>query len=540
MVKQLKHSLMVSLFTLVSRVFGLARDMIIAAVFGVSMQSDAFFMAFRPFDLVRKLFSEGMLNISFIPVLTDTIEKDGRKNAVSLIRSMLIFLSAAAVLLIFAGYVWAPFLVKFLAPGFADIPGKLNLTAALLRIMLPYLLFIFAGSVCAGVLNTHEKFSLPAFVPVLFNMVVIFFTLVITKYFSMPVKALSIGVTAAGLIQMALLMVYMLRLDIFRMGRTVFGLAVTFNKKMMDIFKIMIPSMIGAASYQINILAASFFASGLEQGGVSHLYYADRLVQFPLALFAVSASTVFLPEFSKKKAKGRADEISEGFSQAAGLVFFITIPAIAGLIALDKPIVQLLFGFGNFDSRAVISTAQCLSILSSGLWAFTGTRLFASVHYSVSNVRLPFYSGLFAIGCNAVLLYFLREKAGISGIAASVSLSGAMGFLFLFFFSSSQFFSSDSAASHPLYIEKSRICVSACRSVFFSAIMFFTVKTAAEYLIVETAGRVFFAAGLAACIGIGIVIYFLLGGLFSSPEIRILRDRIRKGRLQRNKHHEIF
>ncbi|MEN8210714.1 MAG: murein biosynthesis integral membrane protein MurJ [Thermodesulfobacteriota bacterium] len=512
MIKALKKSAVVSTLTLISRIFGLTRDALIAVYFGVSSQSDAFFIAFRPFDLARKLFSEGILNISFIPIFSKTLVNDGKEKAASLFFSFFCFLTLAGTLIMLLGIFFAPVIIKIIAPGFIGFPYKLQLTTVLFKIMLPYLWLILMSSLCMGILNSFGNFGIPGVAPVVFNLVVILFTIVITSFFETPVMGLALGVTVGGVLQLLLQIPFMVRFGILKKSFFSF-----FHPGVIKILKIMIPSMIGAASFQINIMAASFFASKLDPGSVSYLYYADRLVQFPLALFAVSAAMVLLPQLSKKAAMGQMDEIADLFSSAVKIVFFVTIPAMAGLMALDEQIVSLLFGHGAFKELAIHQTSDCLFFLSFGLWAFTGGRLFVTLYYSLSNIKIPFYSGLFTIGLNLIFCILFIESLGLKGLVLSVSLSSAIGFVILLIY-----------IPGAVNIDKFEIIVSACRSLFLSAIMYFIVQKAAGFIPVSDINQFWYGTGVIGCIGFGIGFYFIVNFLIASPELKILR----KGMIQ--------
>ena len=283
----------------------------------------------------------------------------------------------------------------------------------------------------------------------------------------------------------------------------------------------MIPSMIGAASYQINIMVASFFTSGLDEGSVTFMYYADRLVQFPLALFAVSVATVLLPEISKKVVSGQFDEVGGLFSRGVRLVFFITIPAMAGLMALNEPIVKILFGHGAFNAASVEKTAECLFFLAMGLWAFTGVRLFVTLYYSLMNIAIPFYSGLITVGLNLVLCPALMGLLGLKGLILSVSLSAVAGFIFLFM-----------NIPGTMNIRKNEIIVSTCRSFFASAIMLFFVRQAAELILPLSASRIGFAIGVTGCIAIGMILYLGINQIMSNPELELIKKGIKR------RHHD--
>ena len=505
--KILKNTALISILTLSSRVLGVIRDALIAMYFGTSSQTDAFFIAFRPFDLVRKLFSEGILSISFVPVFSKTLEKEGQSMAVAMVFSFFCFLSLAGIFIMLAGIFFAPVIIKLIAPGFIGFSYKYGLTIILLKIMLPYFWLVLITALFMGVLNSLGNFGVPAVAPVVFNLVVIVFTIFISNYFETPVTALAVGVTIGGIFQLAIQIPFMIRLGMLQTSLFKF-----FHPGVLKVMKVMVPSMIGAASYQINIMLASFFASKLDIGSVSYIYYADRLVQFPLALFAVSVATVFLPELSRKAVSGQLDEIAGLFSKGVKLVLFITIPAMAGLMALDEKIVAFLFGHGAFNDLAIQQTAECLFFLSFGLWAFTGVRLFVTLYYSLSSIRVPFYSGIIAIGLNLVLSSLFIDSLGLRGLALSVSISAMAGFIILFV-----------NIPGAVNIDKLEIIVSACRSVFLSVIMFFIVKQAAVFLLKAGSNKFWFGTGVIGCICFGMFFYLSASFLISSPELKMLK-----------------
>jgi putative peptidoglycan lipid II flippase len=509
----LKKTALISILTFLSRILGVVRDSVIAVCFGASIQSDAFFIAFRPFDLTRKLFSEGILNISLIPVFSETFEKEGKSKAATLVFSFFFFFSIIGILIVLIGILFAPLMIKIIAPGFIDNSYQYGLTMILMKIMLPYVFFILITALCMAVLNSLGNFGIPAVAPLVFNLVVIIFTLFISKHFNMPVIGLAVGVTVGGILQLAIQIPPMIRHGMLKIS-----LSFLFHPGVLRVAKIMVPSMIGAASYQINIMVASFFTSRLDEGSVSFVYYADRLVQFPLSLFAVSVATVLLPEISKKVVIGQLDEVSVLFSWGVKLVFFITIPSMAGLMGLSEPIVKILFGYGAFDASAVQKTSECLFFLAMGLWAFTGMRLFVTLYYSLMQISIPFYSGIITIGLNLILCPVLMSLIGLKGLIFSVSVSAVAGFAFLFFH-----------IPGTMNIRKREIIVSACRSFFVSVIMFFLVRQMAEFVLPLLPSKLGFIMGVAGCIGFGIIFYLGINQIISNPELEVIKARI-KGR----------
>ncbi|MCP3944779.1 MAG: murein biosynthesis integral membrane protein MurJ [Desulfobacteraceae bacterium] len=512
--KIFQNAASVSILTFVSRILGVLRDALIAMIFGASSSSDVFFIAFRPFDLLRKMFSDGILSISFVPIFSRYMERGRKDQAIAMFLSALVIFSAVGVFLIIFGIFLAPFLVKILAPGFVTGTYTNNLTIIMLKIMLPYILVILLLALCMGVFNSLGNFCIPAATPIVFNLVVIIFAFFVSSYCNPPILALALGVAFGGLVQLALQIPFLIHHRMIK-----FSCFSWFHPGVVRVVKIMIPCMVGAASYQINIMIASFFASYLSRGSVSFLYYADRLVQFPLALFAVSFSTVFLPSLSKKAVMGKQEEVSRVFTQGARLVFFVTIPAMAGLIVLGPPIVSFLFKQGAFDASAVQNTWNCLFYLILGLWACTGTRLFVTFHYSLSSVRLPFLAGLFSIGINIVLCWFLIEPLGSKGLALAVSLSSMAGFGILFM-------------NMPGIVYRTQLVFCACRAVFLSVMMFYFVRWAAGFLLTERYGKIGLGAGIFVCILLGVSFFWGAGILTINPELKMIKQVLKKNNSQ--------
>ncbi|MCF8092117.1 MAG: murein biosynthesis integral membrane protein MurJ [Desulfotignum sp.] len=507
-----KNTAAVSSLTLLSRIFGVIRDALIAMVIGTTAQSDAFFIAFRPFDLLRKMFSDGIFSISFVPEFSRYIAADQRDRAVSMVVSALVVLSAIGVFLVLTGLLAAPWIMQLMAPGFEPGGEKFSMTLVLFRIMMPYIWVIMMISLCMGVLNTLGNFYVPGITPLVFNLVVILFTLLVTQYVDVPVTGLALGVIFGGLVQLVFQVPLMLRHGMLGPARFVLchpGVVSSAIK--------MVPCMVGAAPYQVNMLVISFLASFLADGSVSFLYYADRVVQFPVALIAVSFSTVLLPFYSRKAAAGELAEIATVFDTGIRLMVFVAIPAMAGLMILNEPIVKLLFGQGAFDALAAVQTAECLFYLAMGVWAFIGSRLFVTLHYAVGSFRHPFFAGLISIGINLLCASVLMPSMGITGLALSVSLSSVAGFVFLL--------------CHPpakIWFSKSDMLVSACRAIFLSAIMAFSIKWVAGFIICDSGGKLLLGAGVMACVGLGVAVVFGTARALQFPELDVVKQWSRK------------
>ena len=487
--------------TLVSRILGFVRDAIVAMLFGAGLYSDAFFMAFRIPNLLRKFFSDGVLSLSFIPEFTKYHTLHGKERAFDMARSFFCIISFAGVLLVVCGILFTPGVVSIMAPGFVVHPQKYDLTVALTRIMMPYMGAIFLMAGCMGILNALGHFAAPAVAPIVFNLVIIFFALVLSPLFASPAGALAWGVSLGGVLQLLLQLPF-----IHAKGFRILKRFSMKNPGAIRAVRTMLPAMVGVAGYQINVLLATFMASRLGDGSISYLYYADRLVQFPLALFTVSVSTVIFPRLASFVASNRQWDAAELFSRGLQLIFFITLPAMAGLMVLRRPIVALLFFQGKFQMTAVLETSAVLFFLSMGLWAFSGTRLFGSLFYAFSDIKTPFMAGICAIGVNMVLGWELMKTMGHSGLALSLSLSGVINLMILLWKSNTYFSAS----------LRKEMVLSWVKALVFSGIMYGVVGWVAALVCPRLdAGKLSLVMGVALCIMSGVLVYlglFFVGG----------------------------
>ncbi|HHC24287.1 MAG TPA: murein biosynthesis integral membrane protein MurJ, partial [Desulfobacterales bacterium] len=313
--------------TFLSRIFGFVRDVVIAWFFGAGLSSDAFFVAFRIPNLLRRLFAEGSLSIAFIPVFTEYLTHHGKEEAFHLARSAMRLLSIILVITAVLGVLLAPLIILMIAPGFTDSPEKYSLTVLLTRIMFPYIFFICLVALCMGILNVLGHFAAPALAPVCLNIAIIFSAFFISPYMADPVTGLAIGVLIGGALQLTLQLPFLIRKGFYFWEK-----AVIFHPGVKKIGILMLPAIFGASVYQLNILVGTLLASLLPEGSVSYLYYADRLVQFPLGIFAIATATAVLPSLSRQAAAKDFDALGNTFAHAMKLVFFITVPSMAGLI----------------------------------------------------------------------------------------------------------------------------------------------------------------------------------------------------------------
>ncbi|MFO7932005.1 MAG: murein biosynthesis integral membrane protein MurJ [Desulfosalsimonas sp.] len=414
----------IGLATLLSRILGFVRDMVIAWFFGAGRLSDAFFVAFRVPNLMRRLFAEGTLSMAFVPVFTEQMTRYGREEAFALARSAVRMLALILALITVAGIAGAPWIVKVVAPGFTG--SKFALTVTLTRIMFPYIICICLVALSMGILNALGHFAAPALAPVFLNLAMIGAVLFIAPHLETPVIALAVGVLAGGVIQLALQVPFLVR-----KGVVIWQKASLWHPALKRIGLLMGPAVFGAAVYQINILVGTLLASLLPEGSVSYLYYADRLVQFPLGIFAISTSVAVLPSLSRQAAARDYEALADTFAYSMNLILFITIPSMAGLIVLREPIVGLLFMRGAFDAESMRLTAYALFHYSVGLWAFSSVRILVSTFYALQDTKTPVKMATYSIIANIALGVILMGPFSHGGLALATSLGSMINFILL-------------------------------------------------------------------------------------------------------------
>ncbi len=503
--------------TFLSRIFGFVRDMVIAWFFGAGMAADAFFVAFRLPNLLRRLFAEGALSIAFVPVFTEVLEKEGREAAASMARSAMRLLSLILIGVSAAGVLAAPVLVWIIAPGFADDPEKFGVTVRLTRIMFPYILLVGLVALAMGILNPLGHFAAPALAPVFLNLAMIGAVFFISPYMEDPVTGLAVGVIIGGGLQLLLQLPFLVK-----KGVVFWRHARLFHPALKKVALLMGPMVFGAAVYQINQLVGTLLASLLDEGSVSYLYYADRLVQFPLGIFAIALATAVLPSLSRQAAANDVAALKETFGYALRLVFFITLPAMVGLIVLREPIVALLFGRGAFDANTVRLTAYALLFYAAGLWAFSAVRIVVSIFYALQDTKTPVKIACVSVAANIVLGIVLMQFLAHGGLALATSLASMVNLAMLLW----------SLRRRLGLLGMRRVVCSVAVSAACSVLMGAGVWLISFYFVPPAGGRMLdLLVGLAAAIFAGIGIYALLHLAFRSPELGALADMLpgRKG-----------
>ncbi len=421
----------VGLATLASRLLGYVRDMVLASFFGAGMAADAFVAAFRIPNLLRRLFGEGSLSIAFVPVFTQIMiagdREDGHRLAVSSLKLLLVVLALVTII----GIIAAPLIVRCIAPGFAREPGKLALTIWLTRIMFPYLIMIGSVALCMGILNVLGHFAAPALAPVLLNVSMIGAVFGVSRFSdsqTVRILALAGGVLLGGCLQLALQLPFLVNHGIRFWKRS--GL---WHPAMKKVGLLILPTVFGAAVYQVNVLVGTLLASLLAQGSVCFLYYADRLVQFPLGIFGQAAATAVLPSLSRQAAGGDYHALADTFSHAMGLVLFVTIPSMVGLILLREPIVALLFQRGAFDVQSVRLTSTALLYYALGLWAFSAVRIVVATFYAMQDTRTPVMTATVSIAANLILGLVLMGPLKHGGLALATSTASVVNLLLMIY-----------------------------------------------------------------------------------------------------------
>ena len=363
---------LVGLLTLASRVLGLVRDAVVAAWFS-RRATDAYFVANTIPNVLRRLLAEGSLTVAFIPVFTEYWERRGEGEARQMLRNMLGTTLVVLTVVVGLGVGLAPWVVRGFASGLSDDPGKFDLTVLLTRVMFPFLMTVSLGALAMGALNTRRHFAAPSLSPVLLNLGIILSVALgtgLAASMGLPrVMSAAVGVVVGGVAQLLVQMPFLRR-----HGVLVWPAFDPTHPGVLRVGALMLPSVFGLAIYELNIIIARQFASYLAEGSISYLYYAARLIEFPMGMFAAAMATVAMPNLSSHAAAGEIDQVKQTYRYALRMVFFIILPATAGLVALALPLTSVLFQRGLFTHAMAAQTAHTLLGFLVGLWAGAGVR----------------------------------------------------------------------------------------------------------------------------------------------------------------------
>lgn len=425
--KLLKSTAVFGSMTFLSRILGLVREVVFATTFGATANMDAFLVAFKIPNFMRRLFAEGAFSQAFVPVLSEVKTQKDKAAVKELIAHVAGLLGLVVFIVSIFGMLASGLFVFIFAPGFWDQPDKFHISESMLRIMFPYLFFISLTALSGGVMNTYSRFAAPAFTPVLLNVVLIAMTYFAAPYFSHPVMAVAYGVLIAGVIQLLFQLPFLYRLGLLTWPKIKLA-----DPGVRKILKLMLPALFGASVVQIGLLIDTIFASFLQTGSVSWLYYSDRLMQFPLGVFGVGLATVVLPHLSQKHAAGDKAGFSSSLDWAMRLVILLAVPSAVGLCVLAMPIISTIYQYGHFDAIDAQKARWSLMAFSSGLLFFIWVKVLVSSFYAKQDMKTPVKVACAALLCNIVLNFILIWPLAYVGIALSTAIASVVNTVTLF------------------------------------------------------------------------------------------------------------
>lgn len=417
MKRLIKATATVGSMTMISRVLGFVRDMVIARYFGASTGADAFFVAFKIPNFFRRLFAEGAFSQAFVPVLAEAKEKKGLDAVRHLVNAISFRLGSILLVLTVLGVFGSGIWMMVFAPGFIDDPVKFKLASDMLSITFPYLLLISFVALSSAILNTYNQFAVPAFTPVFLNLVLISFAIWVAPLLSVPVMALAWGVLVAGVVQLLFHVPFLMKLGLLPKPRRYDDPGVH------EVKRLMLPALFGVSVAQINLLIDTVLASFLVTGSVSWLYYSDRLMEFPLGVFGVALATVVLPGLSKKAANDDWEGFREDLDGALRLVFILGVPATLGLVMLAQPLLVSLFNYGAFSDHDVMMASKSLVAYGFGLLGFILVKILAPAFYARKEMKIPVKIAVIALVVNTTLNLILIGPFAHVGLAAATSIA---------------------------------------------------------------------------------------------------------------------
>ena len=413
-----------SFFTLISRILGYCRDLLIAIYLGSGPVADAFFVAFRIPNTFRRLFSEGTFNAAFVPSYSSELEK-GKKQSKEFANKVFNLLLIGLLLIVLIIEIFMPLFVFLIAPGFTENSDKLDLTIFLTRITFPFLIFISLSSFLSSILNSHNRFAIAAAAPIILNILLIL-TLLFQSYLNDKlVVYLSYAVTAAGIIQLIMLIFFVRK---FYIPKILFNFKI--DDKVKFFFKKLMPSIFSSGITQINILVGTIIAS-FQASAVSYLYYADRIYQINLAIAGIAIGTVVLPNLSKYIQSGNKKKIDFIQNKSLELCLFLSLPAALALLIASEEITSSLFGYGSFDLESVKNSSRALFYFALGLPAFSMIKIFSSFLFARHNTKIPFYFSIFSVILNITISLYFFNKIGFIIIPIATTISSWINAFFL-------------------------------------------------------------------------------------------------------------
>jgi putative peptidoglycan lipid II flippase len=502
--------------TMLSRIMGMVRDMVVSRLFGAGLYTDAFFAAFQIPNMLRRFFAEGALTSAFVPTFSEWYTNKGEEEARELANVCFTVLTIVMAAITMLGIVFSPQIVHLMFPGFAGNPEKLSVTILLNRLMFPYIFFVSLVALCMGILNTVRHFFTPAISTVFLNISMILTALLLHDRFEVPIVALAVGVLLGGLLQLVLQLPVL-----YKKGFPIRFNFQTGHPAVKKIALLMGPSVFGVGVYYLNITVGSILASLLPEGSVSYLYYAQRLFEFPQGIFTVSVAQAVLPSMSRQAAAGDMDALKESLSYGVRLTLFVTIPAAVGLIFCATPIFSLLFMGGAFDYAKAVNCGTALLYYSTGLTFVALVRVLVPAFYALKDTKTPVMIALVAFLLNLLFSLVLMGPMKHGGLALASSISALGNMLLLLWFIRKKIGPFGGRA----------IAVAGIKGVVASVPMAVVVYWIMQFIDwSHTGGRVLKAGVMGGAVLAGILIFLgsakLLGSEEAGDVVRLLKRKV--------------
>ncbi|MBC7514354.1 MAG: murein biosynthesis integral membrane protein MurJ [Herminiimonas sp.] len=427
------HKTLATIFgmTMLSRITGFLRDFLIARAFGASGYTDAFFVAFRIPNLLRRLFAEGAFSQAFVPILAEYKNRKGDRATHQLVDHVATILTWALLATCLAGIVAAPVIVYFIATGLKSDPVTFNASVVMTRIMFPYIGFMSLVALSGGILNTWREFRIPAFTPVLLNLSFITASLLVAPHLAQPVYALAFAVLVGGLLQLAIQVPALRKIGMLP------RISLSPRNALQDpgvrrVLQKMVPATFAVSVAQVSLIINTNIATHLEKGSVSWLSYADRLMEFPTALLGVALGTILLPSLSKAHADGNETEYSSLLDWGLRLTFLLALPSAVGLATLSEPLTATLFHYGKFDAQAVMMTGRALIAYGVGLIGLILVKILAPGFYAKQDIRTPVMIAVGVLAATQLMNLVFVPWIGLAGLALSIGLGACLNAICLY------------------------------------------------------------------------------------------------------------
>jgi len=405
--------------TFLSRIFGFIRDILMAGIMGAGPLADAFFVALKLPNFFRRVSAEGAFSVSFVPLLSDVLEKDGQDKAIAMARNMMGVMASILMFFCLVCMVLMPYVINVIAPGFSDDPVRYGVAVELSRVTFPYLLMISLSALVGGVMNSVGRFGVFAFLPSLFNITLIGTLLINETIWQSPAHALAWGVFISGFIQLGWIVSYG-----FKHGIHLYPVKPVFDEKVKRLFTLMLPGLLGAGVVHVNLFADMIIASFLPEGSISYLYYADRLHQLPLGVIGIAVGTALLPLLSRAISGGRMDEARHLFNRALEACLLLALPAAVALGLAAEPIIRSLFQYGAFTGDDAVLTGMVLSCYALGLPAYIAARVLQSACFARQDTKTPVKISIICSIANIIMAIAFSRMIGVAGIGLATGVAG--------------------------------------------------------------------------------------------------------------------